>query len=177
MALKESDIDDQLEVAEQLLNPNPKRIPHRITRAQRRGAIEGLQNEEQTEMKEPEAKSSPELNPFDKLRNLYNSPSESEMTTPGSSNDRPTDPVPKVEPKDDSDALWVATIATSIIETINDKKEDNGKPLTPEPYEGNQKDTHRFLLDLEVLFCINPTRYNTNEKKKLTLLLLLKGRT
>ncbi|ESK81927.1 hypothetical protein Moror_666 [Moniliophthora roreri MCA 2997] len=99
------------------------------------------------------------------------------MMTPGSPNDRPTDPVPKVEPKDDSDTLWVATIATSVIETINDKKEDNGKPLTPEPYEGNQKDTRRFLLNLEVLFCMNPTRYNTNEKKKLTLLLLLKGRT
>ncbi|ESK82609.1 hypothetical protein Moror_11236, partial [Moniliophthora roreri MCA 2997] len=160
-ALEESDLDNQLKVAEQLLNLNPERTPRRITRAQRRGAIDSLQPEERTETKEPEAKSSPEPDPFDELRNLYNSPSKPEMTTPGSPSDRPVDP--KVEPKqeqEDTDAQWAATIATSVIETINDKKEDNGKPLPPEPFKGNQKDTRRFLLDLE-----------------LTLLLLLKGRT
>ncbi|ESK83581.1 hypothetical protein Moror_12071 [Moniliophthora roreri MCA 2997] len=116
-------------------------------------------------MKEPEAKSSSEPE------------SGSEMTTSGSPSDQPA---PKVEPKveqKDKDAQWVATIATSIIETINDKKEDNGKPLLPELYEGDQKDTRRFLLDLKVLFRMNPTRYNTDKKKKLTLLLLLKGQT
>ncbi|ESK87127.1 hypothetical protein Moror_11886 [Moniliophthora roreri MCA 2997] len=159
-ALEESDLDDQLEVAEQLLNPNPEQTPCRITCAQQRGAIDSLQPEEQTEIEEPEAKSSQEPDPFNRLRNLYNSPSEPEMMTPGSSN-----------------AQWAATITTSVIETINDKKEDNGKPLLPEPFKGNQKDTQRFLLDLEVLFRMNPTRYNTAEKKKLILLLLLKGQT
>uniref|UniRef100_A0A0W0FRC2 Retrotransposon gag domain-containing protein n=1 Tax=Moniliophthora roreri TaxID=221103 RepID=A0A0W0FRC2_MONRR len=167
MALKQLDLDNQLEVAKQLLNPNSERTPCRITRAQQRGAIDSLQPEERTEIKEPKAKSSPEPDPFDELRNLYNSPSEPEMTTPGSSSDRPVDPIPKVEPKqeqEDTDAQWAATIATSVIETINDKKENNRKPLLPEPLEGDQKDMHRFLLDLEVLFRMNPTRYNTKWK-------------
>ncbi|ESK80821.1 hypothetical protein Moror_4320 [Moniliophthora roreri MCA 2997] len=115
-------------------------------RQMRRGAIESLQTEEQTETEKPEAKSSPEPDPFNELRNLYNSPSESEMMTPGPSSDQPTNPAPKVEPKveqSDNNAQWAATIATSVIETINNKKEDNGKPLLPEPYEGNQKDTGR----------------------------------
>ncbi|KAI3616373.1 hypothetical protein WG66_012580 [Moniliophthora roreri] len=180
MAAEETDLDKQLEVAQQLLNPNSSATLQRITHRQQREAIESLQESSKQAETEPEAKSSPEPNPFNELRNLYNSPSESEMTIPGSSSDQPTNPAPKVEPKveqSNDDTQWAATIATSVIKTINDKKEDVGKPLLSELYEGDQKDTCRFLLNLKVLFRMNPTRYNTNEKKKLTLLLLLKGRT
>ncbi|ESK80615.1 hypothetical protein Moror_15546 [Moniliophthora roreri MCA 2997] len=152
MAAEETDFDKQLEVAQQLLNPNSSVTLQRITHRQRRGAIESLQESSKQAETEPEAKSSPEPNPFNELRNLYNSPSESEMTTSGSSSDQPTNPAPKVEPKveqSDDDTQWVATITTSVIETINDKKEDVGKPLLPQLYEGDQKDTCRFLLDLE----------------------------
>uniref|UniRef100_A0A0W0FK45 Uncharacterized protein n=1 Tax=Moniliophthora roreri TaxID=221103 RepID=A0A0W0FK45_MONRR len=93
---------------------------------------------------------------------------------PGSSTD---EPAPNVQPKveqDNSDAQWAATIATFVVETI-DKQNNDTKMFKPNPYEGDHKDTQQFLLNLEVFFRMNTSKYNTDKKKKLLLLSLLKG--
>ncbi|ESK81893.1 hypothetical protein Moror_700 [Moniliophthora roreri MCA 2997] len=148
-AVEESDLDDQLEVAKQLLNPNPERTPCRITRSKRREAIESLQQERT----EPEAKSS-EPSPFDEYRNIFHTPTP-EMTTPAGS-----------------------TAAPDIkLKTIDDKKDEASKGPTPDPFLGKQLDTRLFLLDLELYFAMNPVKANTDEKKKMLLLLLVKRNT
>ncbi|ESK83098.1 hypothetical protein Moror_6058 [Moniliophthora roreri MCA 2997] len=113
----------------------------------------------ETESSETKAKSSPELSPTSEPKNLDEIPSEPDMTTPGRSSDQPTDLAPNVQLKqeqDNSDAQWTSK---------------------PDPYESDHKDTRRFLLNLEVFFRMNASKYNTDEKKKLLLLSLLKGRT
>uniref|UniRef100_A0A0W0FC74 Uncharacterized protein n=1 Tax=Moniliophthora roreri TaxID=221103 RepID=A0A0W0FC74_MONRR len=122
MAHEETKLDEQLEVAEQLLNLNPEQTLRRITHSQWRGAIEGLQMNEETESSETEAKSSSEPSSVSEHQNLNETPSEPEMMTPGPSSDQSADPAPNVQLKveqDDSDAQWAATIATSIIKTID----------------------------------------------------------
>uniref|UniRef100_A0A0W0FI11 Retrotransposon gag domain-containing protein n=1 Tax=Moniliophthora roreri TaxID=221103 RepID=A0A0W0FI11_MONRR len=168
-AAEESDLDDQLEVAEQLLNPDPERTPRRITRSRPRGAIESLQQERT----EPEAKSS-EPDPFDEYRNLFHTPTP-EMTTPAGSA-AASDVKPKVE-VDDADEQWARTISMAVLQTIDDKKDEASKGPTPDPFLGKQLDTHRFLLDLELYFAMNPVKVNTDEKKKMLLLSLVKGNT
>ncbi|ESK80858.1 hypothetical protein Moror_15421 [Moniliophthora roreri MCA 2997] len=92
------------------------------------------------------------------------------MTTPGETS--APDVKPKVE-QSNEDVQWAATIATSVMETINDKKDNNTKTHLPEVYKGDYKDTHQFLLNLELYFQMNPTKSNTDKKKKMTLLSLL----
>ncbi|KAI3595004.1 hypothetical protein WG66_002414 [Moniliophthora roreri] len=150
MAAEESDLDDQLEVAEQLLNPDPERTPCRITHSQQRGAVESLQQERT----EPEAKSS-EPDPFDEYQNIFHTLT-LEMTTPAGSTAAASDVKPK---------------------TIDDKKDEASKGLTPDPFMGKQSDTCCFLLDLELYFAMNPVKVNTDEKKKMLLLSLVKGNT
>ncbi|KAI3603075.1 reverse transcriptase-rnase h-integrase [Moniliophthora roreri] len=169
MAAEEADLDDQLEVAEQLLNPDPEQTPHRITRSQRRGAVESLQ----TEKTETKAKSS-ETDPFDEYRNIFHTPTP-EMTTPSGSA-AASDVKPKVE-HDDTDEQWARTISTAVLQTIDDKKDEASKGPTPDPFLGKQSDTYCFLLDLELYFAMNPVKANTDEKKKMLLLSLVKGNT
>ncbi|KAI3607805.1 reverse transcriptase-rnase h-integrase [Moniliophthora roreri] len=168
-AAEEADLDDQLEVAEQLLNSDPKQTLRRITRSQRRGAVESLQ----TERTETEAKSS-ETDPFDEYRNIFHTPTP-EMTTPSGST-AAADVKLKVE-HDDTDEQWARTISTAVLQTIDDKKDEASKGPTPDPFLGKQSDTRRFLLDLELYFAMNPVKANTDEKKKMLLLSLVKGNT
>ncbi|KAI3612289.1 hypothetical protein WG66_012115 [Moniliophthora roreri] len=172
-AEEETDLDEDLEVAEQLLNSDLTRIPQRITRSQRKKAIEGLQEreiEEQSES-EPEAKSSHESETESLgIKDLFRTP---EMTTPSGS----TDVKPDVKKEESSKNKWVIQIATSVVDAMDEKKEDSSKGPTPEPYEGDHKDTCRFLFDLELYFKMNPSKGNTDEKKKMILLSLLKGKT
>ncbi|KAI3605688.1 reverse transcriptase-rnase h-integrase [Moniliophthora roreri] len=170
MAAEESDLDNQLEVAEQLLNPNPKRTPCQITRSQRRGAVESLQQERT----EPRAKSS-KPDPFDEYRNIFHTPTP-EMTTPAGSTAAASDVQPKIE-HDNTDKQWAQTISTAVLQTIDDKKDEASKGPTLDPFLGKQSDTRRFLLDLQLYFAMNPVKANTDEKKKMLLLSLVKGNT
>ncbi|KAI3609204.1 hypothetical protein WG66_004088 [Moniliophthora roreri] len=95
------------------------------------------------------------------------------MTTPSGS----TDVKPDVKKEENSNQQWAVQIATSVVEAIDEKKEDLSKGPAPEPYEGDHKDMRRFLFDLELYFRMNPSRANTDEKKKMILLLFLKGKT
>uniref|UniRef100_A0A0W0F7V1 Retrotransposon gag domain-containing protein n=1 Tax=Moniliophthora roreri TaxID=221103 RepID=A0A0W0F7V1_MONRR len=95
------------------------------------------------------------------------------MTTPSGS----TDVKPDVKKEESSSKQWAVQIATSVVEAIDEKKEDSSKGPTPEPYEGDHKDTCQFLFDLELYFKMNPSKGNTDEKKKMILLSLLKGKT
>uniref|UniRef100_A0A0W0GFQ9 Retrotransposon gag domain-containing protein n=2 Tax=Moniliophthora roreri TaxID=221103 RepID=A0A0W0GFQ9_MONRR len=83
------------------------------------------------------------------------------MTTPSGS----TDVKPDVKKEENSNQQWAVQIATSVVEAIDEKKEDSSKGPAPEPYEGDHKDT------------MNPSRANTDEKKKMILLSFLKGKT
>ncbi|ESK83150.1 hypothetical protein Moror_15004 [Moniliophthora roreri MCA 2997] len=82
----------------------------------------------------------------------------------------------KVE-HDDTDEQWARTISMAVLQTIDDKKDKASKRLTLDPFLGKQSDTRRFLLDLELYFAMNPVKANTNEKKKMLLLSLVKGDT
>uniref|UniRef100_A0A0W0F4E6 Uncharacterized protein n=1 Tax=Moniliophthora roreri TaxID=221103 RepID=A0A0W0F4E6_MONRR len=100
------------------------------------------------------------------------------MTTPSASTvlDVTPDVVPKVE-ANNTNKQWARTISIAIIKTINDKKDDSSKSPVLDPYEGEYKDTRHFLLNLELYFQMNPVKANTDEKKKMLLLSLLKGKT
>ncbi|KAI3615385.1 hypothetical protein WG66_003535 [Moniliophthora roreri] len=102
------------------------------------------------------------------------------MTTPSASNaqDDVPDVVPKVEPEttSDFDAQWARTISTAVIETINDKKDESSKGPVLDSYEEEHSDTRHFLLDIKLYFRMNLLRANTDEKKKMILLSLLKGK-
>ncbi|ESK81132.1 reverse transcriptase-rnase h-integrase, partial [Moniliophthora roreri MCA 2997] len=134
-----------------------------------RGAVKSLQQERT----EPEAKSS-KPDPFDEYRNLFHTLTP-EMTTPAGSA-AALDIKPKVE-LDDTNEQWVRTISTAILQTIDDKKDEASKGPTLDPFLGKQSDTCRFLLDLELYFAMNPVKANTDEKKKMLLLSLVKGST
>uniref|UniRef100_A0A0W0FN21 Reverse transcriptase-rnase h-integrase n=1 Tax=Moniliophthora roreri TaxID=221103 RepID=A0A0W0FN21_MONRR len=95
------------------------------------------------------------------------------MTAPSGS----TDIKPDVKKEESSSQQWAVQIATSVVEAIDEKKEDLSKGPTPEPYKGDHKDTRRFLFDLELYFKMNPSKCNTDKKKKMILLSLLKGKT
>ncbi|ESK81596.1 hypothetical protein Moror_11134 [Moniliophthora roreri MCA 2997] len=87
---------------------------------------------------------------------------------------------PDVKPKvevDDTDKQWAKTISAAVIETLDEKKDEASKGPVPDPYERDHKDTRCFLLDLELYFRMNPLKANTDEKKKMLLLSLLKGKT
>uniref|UniRef100_A0A0W0G904 Reverse transcriptase-rnase h-integrase n=1 Tax=Moniliophthora roreri TaxID=221103 RepID=A0A0W0G904_MONRR len=181
MAAEETDLDEQLKVAQQLLNPDPSAIPCRITRSRRRGALESLQESPEQAETEPEAKSS-KADPLNEDRNIHHTPTP-EMTTPGTSNaqDDVPDIVPKIEPEttettDNANAQWARTISTAVIETINDKKDESSKGTVPESYKGEHSDTRHFLLDLELYFRMNLSRADMDEKKKMLLLSLVKGK-
>uniref|UniRef100_A0A0W0EU17 Retrotransposon gag domain-containing protein n=1 Tax=Moniliophthora roreri TaxID=221103 RepID=A0A0W0EU17_MONRR len=95
------------------------------------------------------------------------------MTTPSGS----TNVKPDVKKEESSSQQWAVQIATSVVEAIDKKKEDSSKGPAPELYEGDHKDTRRFLFDLELYFKMNSSKCNTDEKKKMILLSLLKGKT
>ncbi|KAI3599992.1 hypothetical protein WG66_011147 [Moniliophthora roreri] len=97
------------------------------------------------------------------------------MTTPSGSA-AASDVKPKVE-HDNTDEQWARTISMAVLQTIDDKKNEASKGPTPDPFMGKQSDTRRFLLDLKLYFAMNPVKANTDEKKKMLLLSLVKGNT
>ncbi|KAI3606121.1 hypothetical protein WG66_003979 [Moniliophthora roreri] len=98
------------------------------------------------------------------------------MTTPSGSAAAASDVKLKIE-HDNTNEQWARTISMAILQTIDDKKDEASKGLTLDPFLGKQSDTHRFLLGLELYFTMNPVKVNTNEKKKMILLSLVKGDT
>ncbi|ESK85981.1 hypothetical protein Moror_9460 [Moniliophthora roreri MCA 2997] len=98
------------------------------------------------------------------------------MTTPAGSAAAASDVKPKVE-YDDTDEQWARTISTAVLQMIDDKKDKASKGPTPDPFLGKQSDTRCFLLNLELYFAMNLIKANTDEKKKMLLLSLVKGNT
>ncbi|ESK91631.1 hypothetical protein Moror_1134 [Moniliophthora roreri MCA 2997] len=98
------------------------------------------------------------------------------MMTPSGSAATTSDVKPKVE-HDDTDEQWAQTISMAVLQMIDDKKDKASKGPTPDPFLGKQSDTRRFLLNLELYFAMNPVKANTDEKKKMLLLSLVKGNT
>ncbi|ESK81095.1 hypothetical protein Moror_13362 [Moniliophthora roreri MCA 2997] len=98
------------------------------------------------------------------------------MTTPAGSAAAALDVKPKVE-HDDTDEQWARTISMAVLQTIDDKKDEASKGPTPDPFLGKQSDTRCFLLNLELYFAMNLVKVNTDEKKKMLLLSLVKRST
>uniref|UniRef100_A0A0W0FRE2 CCHC-type domain-containing protein n=1 Tax=Moniliophthora roreri TaxID=221103 RepID=A0A0W0FRE2_MONRR len=67
-------------------------------------------------------------------------------------------------------------ISTAVLEEMEKKKkEKRSKVAAPDPFEGDRKDTKRFLMEVEIYLHMHPTDYDTDEKKCLFLLSYLRG--
>ncbi|ESK81839.1 hypothetical protein Moror_9641 [Moniliophthora roreri MCA 2997] len=76
----------------------------------------------------------------------------------------------KEDPKTQSQMM--IEVATAVLEEVEKKKkqEKGAKVATPDHFEGDRKETKRFLTEVEIFICMHPTDYDTNEKKCLFLL-------
>uniref|UniRef100_A0A0W0GCW9 Retrotransposon gag domain-containing protein n=1 Tax=Moniliophthora roreri TaxID=221103 RepID=A0A0W0GCW9_MONRR len=94
-------------------------------------------------------------------------PEETEMSGEQSS-------TPKREQKPKTQEEMIISVATAVLE---EKKKDKGvKVAAPEPFDGNRKETRRFLTEVEIYLRMHPTEYDTDEKKCLFFLSYLRGK-
>ncbi|KAI3610775.1 hypothetical protein WG66_006853 [Moniliophthora roreri] len=81
---------------------------------------------------------------------------------------------PKREQKPKTQEEMIISIATAVLE---EKKKDKGvKVAAPEPFDGDRKETRRFLTEVEIYLRMHPTEYDTDEKKCLFFLSYLRGK-
>ncbi|KAI3595022.1 hypothetical protein WG66_002410 [Moniliophthora roreri] len=67
-------------------------------------------------------------------------------------------------------------ISTAVLEEMEKKKNKGSKVATPDPFEGDRKDTKRFLMETKIYLRMHPTEYDNDEKKCLFLLSYLRGK-
>ncbi|ESK81729.1 hypothetical protein Moror_11563 [Moniliophthora roreri MCA 2997] len=79
---------------------------------------------------------------------------------------------PKRGPKEEkTQTQMMIEISTAVLEEMEKKKKEKGsKVVAPDPFEGDRKDTKRFLMEVEIYLCMHPTDYDTDEKKCLFML-------
>ncbi|KAI3602251.1 hypothetical protein WG66_002441 [Moniliophthora roreri] len=76
-----------------------------------------------------------------------------------------------------SQTQMMIEISTVVLEEMEKKKKDKGsKVAAPDPFEGDRKDTKRFLMEVEIYLRMHPTDYDMDEKKCLFMLSYLRGR-
>ncbi|ESK87187.1 hypothetical protein Moror_5858 [Moniliophthora roreri MCA 2997] len=81
---------------------------------------------------------------------------------------------PKREQKPKTQEEMIISVATAVLE---EKKKDKGvKVAAPEPFDGDRKETQRFLTEVEIYLRMHPTEYDTDEKKCLFFLSYLRGK-
>ncbi|KAI3600024.1 hypothetical protein WG66_011142 [Moniliophthora roreri] len=81
---------------------------------------------------------------------------------------------PKRDPKPKTQEEMIISVATAVLE---EKKKDKGvKVAAPEPFDGDRKETRRFLTEVEIYLRMHPTEYDTDEKKCLFFLSYLRGK-
>ncbi|ESK81434.1 hypothetical protein Moror_9653 [Moniliophthora roreri MCA 2997] len=78
---------------------------------------------------------------------------------------------PKPKPRED----WTQTqmmigISTAVLEEMEKKKNRGSKVAALDPFEGDRKDTKRFLMEVKIYLRMHPTEYDNDEKKCLFLL-------
>ncbi|ESK83655.1 hypothetical protein Moror_2174 [Moniliophthora roreri MCA 2997] len=68
-------------------------------------------------------------------------------------------------------------ISTAVLEEMEKKKKEKGsKVVALDPFEGDRKNTKRFLMEVEIYLRMHPADYDTDEKKCLFLLSYLRER-
>uniref|UniRef100_A0A0W0FDP1 Uncharacterized protein n=1 Tax=Moniliophthora roreri TaxID=221103 RepID=A0A0W0FDP1_MONRR len=79
---------------------------------------------------------------------------------------------PKQGPKEEkTQTQMMIEILTAVLEEMEKKKKEKGsKVAAPDPFEGDRKDTKRFLMEVEIYLHMHPTDYDTDEKKCLFML-------
>uniref|UniRef100_A0A0W0G5G5 Uncharacterized protein n=1 Tax=Moniliophthora roreri TaxID=221103 RepID=A0A0W0G5G5_MONRR len=84
---------------------------------------------------------------------------------------------PKPKPREDrTQTQMMIEISTAVLEEMDKKKNKGSKVATPDPFEGDRKDTKRFLMEVEIYLRMHPDEYDTDEKKCLFLLSYLRGK-
>ncbi|ESK88463.1 hypothetical protein Moror_14699 [Moniliophthora roreri MCA 2997] len=78
--------------------------------------------------------------------------------------------------EDRTQTQMMIEISTAVLEEMEKKKNKGSKVATPDPFEGNRKDTKRFLMETEIYLRMHPTEYDNDEKKCLFLLSYLRGK-
>ncbi|ESK84299.1 hypothetical protein Moror_3750 [Moniliophthora roreri MCA 2997] len=97
--------------------------------------------------------------------------SEEEIMSEGGSS------TPKPKPREDqTQTQMMIEISTAVLEEMEKKKNKGSKVASPDPFEGDRKDTKRFLIEVEIHLQMHPTEYNNDEKKCLFLLSYLRGK-
>uniref|UniRef100_A0A0W0FM79 Retrotransposon gag domain-containing protein n=1 Tax=Moniliophthora roreri TaxID=221103 RepID=A0A0W0FM79_MONRR len=203
---KEEKIDKDISLAERLaklgiaIPGNPASTSRTIiTRQHRQSALrhasELLRHEETTDIEEPKVEetsnnSTPESTesglpvnenselPDEKSANLpeestsssfFSAFEEETMSEGGSS-------TPKPKPREGmTQTQMMIEISTAVLEEM-EKKNKGSKVATPDPFEGDRKDTKRFLMETEIYLRMHPTEYDNDEKKCLFLLSYLRGK-
>ncbi|KAI3595041.1 hypothetical protein WG66_002411 [Moniliophthora roreri] len=81
---------------------------------------------------------------------------------------------PKRDQKPKTQEEMIISVVTAVLE---EKKKDKGvKVAAPEPFDGDRKETRRFLTEVEIYLRMHPTEYDTDEKKCLFFLSYLRGK-
>ncbi|ESK82539.1 hypothetical protein Moror_14371 [Moniliophthora roreri MCA 2997] len=138
-------------------------------------AVEETKNSSTPESIEEDSPTNENLNSSDKKTeklpeestslSLFSAYEEETMSKGGSSTLRS-------KPKEEkSQTQMMIEILTAVLEEMEKKKKDKGfKVAAPDPFEGDRKDTKRFLMEVEIYICMHPTDYDTDEKKCLFML-------
>ncbi|KAI3614292.1 hypothetical protein WG66_000057 [Moniliophthora roreri] len=84
-------------------------------------------------------------------------------------------PKPKLR-EDWTQTQMMIEISTAVLEEMEKKKNKGSKVATPDPFEGDRKDTKRFLMETKIYLRMHPTEYDNDEKKCLFLLSYLRGK-
>ncbi|KAI3615264.1 hypothetical protein WG66_003536 [Moniliophthora roreri] len=81
---------------------------------------------------------------------------------------------PKRDQKPKTQEEMIINVATAVLE--EKKKEKGVKVATPDPFDGDCKETQRFLTEVEIYLRMHPTEYDIDEKKCLFFLSYLRGK-
>uniref|UniRef100_A0A0W0EUI0 Reverse transcriptase n=1 Tax=Moniliophthora roreri TaxID=221103 RepID=A0A0W0EUI0_MONRR len=80
----------------------------------------------------------------------------------------------KPKPREDRTQMqMMIEISTVVLEEMEKKKNKGSKVAAPDPFEGDRKDTKRFLMEVEIYLRMHSNEYNNDEKKCLFLLLYI----
>ncbi|ESK82933.1 hypothetical protein Moror_1336 [Moniliophthora roreri MCA 2997] len=81
----------------------------------------------------------------------------------------------KREQKPKTQEEMIISVATAVLEDQK-KKEKGTKVAALEPFDGDRKETWRFLTKVEIYIRMHPSEYDTDKKKCLFLLSYLRGK-
>uniref|UniRef100_A0A0W0FUP1 Retrotransposon gag domain-containing protein n=2 Tax=Moniliophthora roreri TaxID=221103 RepID=A0A0W0FUP1_MONRR len=85
---------------------------------------------------------------------------------------------PRSKPKEEkTQTQMMIEISTVVLEEMEKKKSRGSKVVAPDPFEGDRKDTKRFLMEVEIYLRMHPTNYDTDKKKCLFMLSYLWGQS